>query len=92
MSLVDEVVLSHSSTSGIITSMYDVSFLLVTTFVSYYGGQQSKARWLGAGLILLILGNFIFIMPHFIIGSYEPGLYQSYYYSYFINIISIRGF
>lgn len=62
-----------SSTTGMITSMFDVACLIVTAFVSYYGGQQSKARWLSSGLLLLILGSFIFMSPHFIIGPYKPG-------------------
>ena len=60
---------------GIVTSMYDVACLFVTVFVSYYGGQQSKARWLGGGLFILGIANFVFILPHFIIGNYEAGKY-----------------
>ena len=59
-----------SSVMGLVTSMYDVACLLVTAFVSYYGGQQSKAKWLGWALFLLGIANFTFILPHFIIGDY----------------------
>ena len=62
-----------SSVMGIVTSMYDVACLFVTVFVSYYGGQQSKSRWLGGGLFILGIANFVFILPHFIIGRYEAG-------------------
>ena len=65
--------LNFSSTSGLITSMFDIASLIVTAFVGYYGGQQSKARWLSSGLLFLALGSLIFISPHFIIGPYKPG-------------------
>ena len=58
---------------GIVTSMYDVACLVVTAFVSYYGGQQSKSKWLGSGLLILGIANFIFMTPHLIIGDYEAG-------------------
>jgi hypothetical protein len=55
--------------------MYDVACLFVTVFVSYYGGQQSKSRWLGWALFILGIANFVFILPHFLIGKYEAGMY-----------------
>ena len=57
--------------------MFDIACLIVTAFVGYYGGQQSKARWLGSGLLFLALGSLIFISPHFIIGPYKPGTYSN---------------
>ena len=59
---------------GIVTSMYDVACLFVTVFVSYYGGQQSKSRWLGWALFILGIANFVFILPHLVIGKYEAGM------------------
>ena len=66
-----------SSVMGLVTSMYDVACLLVTAFVSYYGGQQSKAKWLGWALFLLSIANFTFILPHLIIGDYDAGKFEN---------------
>ncbi|KAF2357630.1 Organic anion transporter polypeptide OATP [Trinorchestia longiramus] len=65
-----------SRSTGIIASSYDVASLLVVVPVSYLGSRPgaSKPRWLGLGLILMGLGSFTFLLPHFAVPAYEGQL------------------
>ncbi|XP_013362967.1 PREDICTED: solute carrier organic anion transporter family member 4A1 [Chinchilla lanigera] len=61
----------HSYQSGLIASSYDIAACLCLTFVSYYGGNGHKPRWLGWGVLVLGAGSLVFALPHFISGRYE---------------------
>lgn len=55
---------------GIITC-YEVSAIVLTLIVSYYG-HVHKAKWLGSGAIALGIGCFVFAMPQWLSGKYTP--------------------
>ncbi|OCT62430.1 solute carrier organic anion transporter family member 4A1 [Xenopus laevis] len=57
--------------SGLIASSYDIAACLFLTFVSYFGGNGHKPRWLGWGVFIMGIGSFIFALPHFTTDSYE---------------------
>ncbi|XP_069402858.1 solute carrier organic anion transporter family member 4A1 [Ovis canadensis] len=61
----------HSYQSGLIASSYDVAACLCLTFVSYFGGQGHKPRWLGWGVLVMGTGSLVFALPHFTAGRYE---------------------
>ncbi|XP_073931188.1 solute carrier organic anion transporter family member 4A1 isoform X2 [Castor canadensis] len=61
----------HSYQSGLIASSYDIAACLCLTFVSYFGGNGHKPRWLGWGVLILGAGSLVFALPHFIAGHYE---------------------
>ena len=61
----------HSYQSGLIASSYDVAACLCLTFVSYFGGQGHKPRWLGWGVLVMGAGSLVFALPHFTAGHYE---------------------
>ncbi|DAA23011.1 TPA: solute carrier organic anion transporter family, member 4a1-like [Bos taurus] len=61
----------HSYQSGLIASSYDVAACLCLTFVSYFGGQGHKPRWLGWGVLVMGAGSLVFALPHFTAGRYE---------------------
>lgn len=61
----------HSYQSGLIASSYDIAACLCLTFVSYFGGQGHKPRWLGWGVLVLGIGSLVFALPHFTAGHYE---------------------
>ncbi|XP_062041495.1 solute carrier organic anion transporter family member 4A1-like [Lepus europaeus] len=61
----------HSYQSGLIASSYDIASCLCLTFVSYFGGQGHKPRWLGWGVLLMGAGSLVFALPHFTAGRYE---------------------
>uniref|UniRef100_Q8K078-2 Isoform 2 of Solute carrier organic anion transporter family member 4A1 n=1 Tax=Mus musculus TaxID=10090 RepID=Q8K078-2 len=61
----------HSYQSGLIASSYDIAACLCLTFVSYFGGNGHKPRWLGWGVLVLGIGSLVFALPHFTAGRYE---------------------
>lgn len=61
----------HSYQSGLIASAYDVAACLCLTFVSYFGGNGHKPRWLGRGVLVMGAGSLVFALPHFTAGAYE---------------------
>lgn len=61
----------HSYQSGLIASSYDIAACLCLTFVSYFGGNGHKPRWLGWGVLVLGIGSLVFALPHFTAGHYE---------------------
>lgn len=61
----------HSSQSGLIASSYDIAACLCLTFVSYFGGNGHKPRWLGWGVLVLGAGSLVFALPHFLSGRHE---------------------
>ncbi|XP_025720839.1 solute carrier organic anion transporter family member 4A1 isoform X2 [Callorhinus ursinus] len=57
--------------SGLIASSYDTAACLCLTFVSYFGGNGHKPRWLGWGVLVMGAGSLLFALPHFTAGAYE---------------------
>ncbi|XP_034881418.1 solute carrier organic anion transporter family member 4A1 isoform X1 [Mirounga leonina] len=57
--------------SGLIASSYDAAACLCLTFVSYFGGNGHKPRWLGWGVLVMGAGSLLFALPHFTAGAYE---------------------
>lgn len=60
---------------GIITC-YEVSAVVLTLMVSYYG-HVHKAKWLGSGAIALGIGCLVFAMPQLLSGKYVPIVAQT---------------
>uniref|UniRef100_A0A8B9SUZ2 Solute carrier organic anion transporter family member n=1 Tax=Anas platyrhynchos TaxID=8839 RepID=A0A8B9SUZ2_ANAPL len=61
----------RSYQSGLIASSYDIAACLCLTFVSYFGGNGHKPRWLGWGVMVMGLGSLLFALPHFTTGMYK---------------------
>ncbi|XP_068768254.1 solute carrier organic anion transporter family member 4A1 [Struthio camelus] len=61
----------RSYQSGLIASSYDIAACICLTFVSYFGGNGHKPRWLGWGVLVMGLGSLLFALPHFTTGRYE---------------------
>lgn len=55
---------------GIIMVGLDCTNLLASWLISYYGGRKHRPRWLGFGLISMVLYCLLTSLPHFI---YGPG-------------------
>ncbi|XP_050774627.1 solute carrier organic anion transporter family member 4A1 isoform X1 [Gopherus flavomarginatus] len=55
----------HSYQSGLIASSYDIAACVCLMFVSYFGGNGHKPRWLGWGVLIMGVGSIVFALPHF---------------------------
>jgi len=58
---------------GMIASTFDITVLVTVIFISYFGGNSHKPRWLGAGVLVQGLGSLLFASPQFIAGEYDVG-------------------
>ena len=56
-----------------IASTFDITVLVTVIFISYFGGNSHKPRWLGAGVFIQGLGSLLFASPQFIAGEYDVG-------------------
>ena len=61
---------------GVILTCYEVSAILLTLVVSYYG-HVHKAKWLGSGAIALGIGCLLFAAPQWLSGTYSPIVAQT---------------
>lgn len=63
--------------TGIITSVYELSFGFSGILVSYIGRNGRKLKYLAFGANLMSLGCVFFALPQFIYSSYYPNINQS---------------
>nr|XP_060627962.1 solute carrier organic anion transporter family member 4A1 [Anolis sagrei ordinatus] len=61
----------QSYESGLIASSYDIAACVCLTFVSYFGGNGHKPRWLGWGVLIMGIGSIVFALPQFTTSQYE---------------------
>lgn len=69
---------------GIILSGNEVSQILLSLILTFFGGQKHIPRWISWGVIASALSCFILTWPHFIYGPGQDALqytkeYQSIY-------------
>ncbi|XP_071967053.1 solute carrier organic anion transporter family member 4A1 [Engystomops pustulosus] len=64
----------HSYHTGLIASSYDIAACLCLTFVSYFGGNGHKPRWLGWGVLIMGIGSLVFALPQFTTSVYVVNL------------------
>lgn len=60
-----------SSLIGVIDGSFEMGNLLVIAVVSYFGAKLHRPKLIGAGCLLMALGSFVTVIPHFIMGKYE---------------------
>ncbi|XP_049727441.1 solute carrier organic anion transporter family member 4C1 [Elephas maximus indicus] len=62
-----------SSLTGLISSSYDISFCVLSVFISFLGERGHKPRWLAFASFMIGLGALVFSLPHFFSGAYQLG-------------------
>ncbi|XP_051850254.1 solute carrier organic anion transporter family member 4C1-like [Antechinus flavipes] len=62
-----------SSLTGLVSSSYDISFCLLSLFVSFFGEKGHKPRWLAFASFMVGLGSLVYSLPHFTSGEYHFG-------------------
>ena len=60
-----------SSQSALIVSSTDIGAVIFVLFVSFYGAKQNRAVVVGIGTLVMSLGSFIFLIPHFGTDPYD---------------------
>ncbi|CAO1337195.1 unnamed protein product [Diamesa serratosioi] len=63
-----------SQTTGLILSGNEVSQILLSVFLAYFGGQRNRPRFIAWGVLFCALSCFILALPHFIYGAGEDAL------------------
>ncbi|XP_034248106.1 solute carrier organic anion transporter family member 74D isoform X2 [Thrips palmi] len=58
-----------SKTTGIMLSGNEVSQIMLSLFLTYYGGQGRRPLWIAWGVALSAASCFILTLPHFVFGA-----------------------
>ncbi|XP_026534014.1 solute carrier organic anion transporter family member 1C1-like [Notechis scutatus] len=60
-----------SSVVGLIDGSFEIGNLLVMVLVSYLGPRVHRPKVIATGSLIMTLGSFLSVMPHFIMGHYN---------------------
>ncbi|KAL1123269.1 hypothetical protein AAG570_002355 [Ranatra chinensis] len=63
-----------SRTTGIMLSGNEISQILLSLFLTYYGGQRNRPLWIGWGVALFAVSCYILALPHLIYGPGQTAL------------------
>lgn len=60
--------------AGIVLSGNEISQILLSLILTYFGGQKNCPKWMSWGIVSSALSCFILAWPHFIYGAGEEAL------------------
>ena len=78
----------NSKQTGLMSTISDISNMILTIIVSFYGSFGNKPRWIGLSMTIVGLSLILFSVPHFMIGKYHPPEGENHY---LILMLLIRG-
>uniref|UniRef100_A0A8D2Q638 Solute carrier organic anion transporter family member n=1 Tax=Varanus komodoensis TaxID=61221 RepID=A0A8D2Q638_VARKO len=65
-----------SSLVGLIDGSFEIGNLLVIILVSYLGPKVHRPKVIAAGCLVMSLGSFVMVVPHFIMGRLNTVIFQ----------------
>lgn len=68
--------------TGIILSGNEISQIMLSLILTYFGGQQNRPKWIAWGVVFSAISCFILAFPHFIYGAGEEALQYTHEYSF----------
>nr|CAD7439394.1 unnamed protein product [Timema bartmani] len=63
-----------SKITGIIMSGNDVSIVMLSLTLTYYGSKRNRPMWMGVGGVITAISCFLIALPHFIYGPGKDAL------------------
>lgn len=74
-----------SKRSAIIASSNDFGAFIFFLFIGYIGERVHKPKLMAAGVLVMSLGSFLFLLPHFIGKKYHYTLSGTYHLNVAVN-------
>lgn len=63
-----------SKNVGFIATGNDITGLMLSPFIAYYGGKGHRPRWIGIGIITIVIYCLLNATPHFLYGPGEEAI------------------
>lgn len=67
----------QSKTTGIVMSATEIGQIGGALFLTYYGGQGHRPKWIAAGMIVFAIASILCSTPHFLFGGQSILSYQN---------------
>ncbi|CAD5234353.1 unnamed protein product [Bursaphelenchus xylophilus] len=66
-----------SKLSGFLISAHDISYIPTVIFIAYFGSRGNRAKWIGAGTVVIAISYIFIASPNFIFPVPRPVLNTS---------------
>lgn len=66
----------QSKTTGLVMSATEIGQIGGALFLSYYGGQGHRPKWISAGILVFALASIFSSTPHFLYGQSTSGTFE----------------
>lgn len=77
--------------SGLMMSGNEISQVMLSLVLSYYGGQRNRPLWIAWGVAFSAASCYILAFPHFLYGPGQAALALTKEYSYGLNATLISS-